>query len=69
MNAVFVIVNLVFLVTALAIVGIQHKDLSSARKNIFNYSVIPSLFFAASALSGRCTVTAVPFFGSDSTQM
>jgi len=48
MNIVFAIVYLVFLVTALAILGIQHKDLSSARKNIFNYSVIPSLFFAAS---------------------
>jgi hypothetical protein len=36
------------MITAVAIVGFQHKDIVSARKNILNYSVIPSLFFASS---------------------
>ena len=47
MNVLFVVVYLIFMITSWVILGAQHNDLTSARNNIFNYSVIPSLFFAS----------------------
>lgn len=48
MNRIFITIQLVFMITALALLGLERKDLTKARKNIFYYSVIPSLFFACS---------------------